>query len=306
MSSKARVAVLGTGIMGSAVARNLLRAGMGVRVWNRTRSRAELLQRDGAQVAASPAEAAQGVDFLITLLPEASVIEEVVGRDVLASLASGGVWLQMSTVGIEGCERLGRIAAESGVAYVDAPVLGTRQPAEEGTLVVLASGPEELRERCRPIFDAIGRRTLWLGPAGMGSRLKLVTNNWIAGFLGALAETLALAEAIGVDPARFFEAIESGPLDTPFARSKGSDDARAELRDKLHGEACAEGCPVDPGRGQGQRATAGDHRGGGVALRRGDRHGARRGGHVSPLPGGARRPPLKTRVRSGPLLPGAA
>lgn len=221
MSSKARVAVLGAGIMGSAVARNLLRAGMGVRVWNRTRSRAELLQRDGAQVAASPAEAAQGVDFLITLLPDASVIEEVVGKDVLASLASGGVWLQMSTVGIAGCERLRRIAAEGGVAYVDAPVLGTRQPAEEGRLVVLASGPEELRERCRPIFEAIGSRTLWLGPAGLGSRLKLVTNNWIAGFLGALAETLALAEAIGVDPARFFEAIEGGPLDAPFARVKG-------------------------------------------------------------------------------------
>ncbi|GBD15290.1 2-(hydroxymethyl)glutarate dehydrogenase [bacterium HR26] len=221
MSSKARVAVLGAGIMGSAVARNLLRAGLGVRVWSRTRSRAELLQRDGAQVAASPAEAAQGVDFLITLLPDASVIEEVVGKDVLASLASGGVWLQMSTVGIAGCERLRRIAAESGVAYVDAPVLGTRQPAEEGTLVVLASGPEELRERCRPIFEAIGSRTLWLGPAGMGSRLKLVTNNWIAGFLGALAETLALAEAIAVDPARFFEAIEGGPLDAPFARVKG-------------------------------------------------------------------------------------
>lgn len=221
MSSEARVAVLGTGIMGSALARNLLRAGMDVRVWNRTRRRAELLQRDGAQVAASPAEAAQGVDFLITLLPEAGVIEEVVGNGVLVSLASDGVWLQMSTVGIEGCERLGQLAAESGVAYVDAPVLGTRQPAEEGKLVVLASGPEDLRERCRPIFEAIGSRTLWLGPAGMGSRLKLVTNNWIAGFLGALAETLALAEAIGVDPARFFEAIEGGPLDAPFARIKG-------------------------------------------------------------------------------------
>ncbi len=221
MSSEARVAVLGTGIMGSAVARNLLRAGISVRVWNRTPSRAELLAREGAQVAESAAAAARGADFLITLLPDAGVIEEVVGNGVLVSLASDGVWLQMSTVGIEGCERLGQLAAESGVAYVDAPVLGTRQPAEEGKLVVLASGPEDLRERCRPIFEAIGSRTLWLGPAGMGSRLKLVTNNWIAGFLGALAETLALAEAIGVDPARFFEAIEGGPLDAPFARIKG-------------------------------------------------------------------------------------
>lgn len=207
--------------MGSAVARNLLRAGMEVRVWNRTPSRAEPLAREGAEVTASPAEAARGVDFLIPFLPDAGVIQEVIAQGVLTALARNGVWLQMSTVGIEGCERLGQLAAESGVAYVDAPVLGTRQPAEEGKRVVLASGPEELRDRCRPIFEAIGSRTLWLGPAGMGSRLKLVTNNWIAGFLGTLAETLVLAEAIGVDPARFFEAIEGGPLDAPFARIKG-------------------------------------------------------------------------------------
>uniref|UniRef100_A0A831X7N4 NAD(P)-dependent oxidoreductase n=1 Tax=Thermorudis peleae TaxID=1382356 RepID=A0A831X7N4_9BACT len=221
MSSRARVAVLGTGIMGSAVARNLLRAGVEVRVWNRTPQRAEPLAREGIQIGESAAAAARDADFLITFLPDASVIEEVVRDGVLGALAPSGVWLQMSTVGIEGCERLGRIAAESGIAYVDAPVLGTRQPAEEGTLVVLASGPEELRERCQPIFDAIGRRTLWLGPAGMGSRLKLVTNNWISGLLGALAETLALAEAIGVDPDWFFEAIEGGPLDAPFVRVKG-------------------------------------------------------------------------------------
>lgn len=154
MSGGTQVAILGTGIMGSAVARNLLRAGMAVHVWNRTPSRAEPLTREGAQVAGSPAEAVRGSDFLITLLPDADVIEEVVREDVLTALASGGVWLQMSTVGVEGCERLGQLAAKSDVAYVDAPVLGTRQPAEEGTLVVLASGPEELRERCRPIFEA--------------------------------------------------------------------------------------------------------------------------------------------------------
>jgi 3-hydroxyisobutyrate dehydrogenase len=131
------------------------------------------------------------------------------------------VWIQTSTVGEEGSDRLAEVAAQYGVTYVDAPVLGTKEPAEQGQLIVLASGPEEVRERCQPIFDAIGSNTLWLGPAGAGSRLKLVTNNWIVGLLGVLAETISLARAVGVDPARFLEAIEGGPLGAPYAQMKG-------------------------------------------------------------------------------------
>jgi 3-hydroxyisobutyrate dehydrogenase len=149
-------------------------------------------------------------------------VEEAVGDGVLPALAEGGVWLQMSTVGEEGNERLAELAAEQGVAYVDAPVLGTRQPAEQGQLIVLASGPEEVRERCEQVFDAVGSKTVWLGEAGDGSRLKLVVNNWIVGLLGVLAETVALAEATGVDPARFLETIEGGPLGLPYAQMKGS------------------------------------------------------------------------------------
>ena len=219
----ATVAVLGTGIMGAAMARNLLAAGMEVRVWNRSRGKAQPLTESGAKVADSPAGAAEGADFLITMLPDAGVVEEVVGArgGPLSVLAEGGVWLQTSTVGIEGNERLEKIAAEHGVAYVDAPVLGTKQPAEQGQLVVLASGPEEVRERSQPVFDAVGGETLWLGGAGAGSRLKLVVNNWIVGLLGVLAETVAFAEATGVDPARFLEVIDGGPLGLPYAQLKG-------------------------------------------------------------------------------------
>jgi 3-hydroxyisobutyrate dehydrogenase len=221
--SSATVAVLGTGIMGAAMARNLLAAGMQVRVWNRSREKAEPLVQDGATVAASPAEAAEGAGFALTMLPEAGVIEEVaVGEDgALSTLSGDGVWLQMSTVGIEGHERLAALAQERGVTYVDAPVLGTKEPAEGGQLVVLASGPKEIRERCEPVFDAVGSKTLWLGEAGTGSRLKLITNNWIVGLLGVLAETISLARATGVDPARFLEVIEGGPLGLPYAQMKG-------------------------------------------------------------------------------------
>ena len=119
---------------------------------------------------------------------------------MLPALAEGGVWLQMSTVGEEGNEWLAGLAARHGVAYVDAPVLGTRQPAGQGQLVVLASGPEDVKERCEPVFGAVGGKTVWLGEAGEGSRLKLVLNNWIVGLLGVLAETVAFARATGWIP----------------------------------------------------------------------------------------------------------
>ena len=151
----AAVAVLGTGIMGAAMARNLLEAGMEVRVWNRSRGKAEPLAENGAKVTGDPAEAADGADFLITMLPDADIVEEVVGGEdgPLSVLAEDGVWLQTSTVGIEGNERLEKVADEQGVAYVDAPVLGTKQPAEQGQLMVLASGPEEVRQRLQQVFD---------------------------------------------------------------------------------------------------------------------------------------------------------
>jgi len=195
---------------------------MEVRAWNRTREKAEPLADDGAKVADTPAEAAEGARFVLTMLAETdAVVEAVDGGGALSALLYDGVWLQMSTVGTEGHERLARVADERGVFYVDAPVLGTKEPAEQGQLIVLASGPDEVRERCQHVFDTLGSTTFWLGPAGAGSRLKLVTNNWIVGILGILAETVTLAEAVGVDPARFLEVIEGGPLGLPYAQIKG-------------------------------------------------------------------------------------
>jgi 3-hydroxyisobutyrate dehydrogenase len=222
MADDTTVAVLGTGIMGSAMARNLLASGLEVRTWNRSREKAEPLARYGAEVADNPGDAARGADFVLTMLADTDAVEEAVGGDVLPVLAEDGVWLQMSTVGEGGNERLLRLAADHGVAYVDAPVLGTKQPAEQGQLIVLASGPEEVRERSEQVFGAVGSKTVWLGEAGEGSRLKLVVNNWIVGILGVLAETVAFANTIGVDPAKFLETIEGGPLGLPYAQMKGN------------------------------------------------------------------------------------
>ena len=222
MAENATVALLGTGIMGAAMARNLLAAGMEVRAWNRSIDKAQPLADEGATVVEDVAGAAAGADFLLTMLADADVIEEVVGQGALPALTEGGVWLQMSTVGEEGNEKLASLAAETGVAYVDAPVLGTKEPAEQGQLVVLASGPEEVREKCGPVFEALASKSVWLGEAGSGSALKLVVNNWIVGLLGVLAETVAFARATGVDPRSFLETIEGGPLGLPYAQMKGN------------------------------------------------------------------------------------
>ena len=205
------------------MARNLNGAGMEVRAWNRSLDKAKSLGEDGIEVSASPTEAARGADFLVTMLADGGVVADIVDGDEgpLAALADGGVWIETSTVGVEDIERLAKIAARFGVVFVDAPVLGTKAPAENGQLIMLASGPEEAHEKCEPVFEVIGSKTVWVGEAGAGTRLKLVVNNWITGLLGVLAETVAFAEALDVDPARFLETIEGGPLGLPYAQMKG-------------------------------------------------------------------------------------
>jgi 3-hydroxyisobutyrate dehydrogenase len=217
------VAVLGTGIMGGAMARRAARAGMRVAAWSRPLEDAVQLEPDGVRVFSTAREAVAGVDVVVTMAPDAHAIEGfAVGPDgFLAGAARGAVWAQCATVGLVGCERLAALAAQAGVAFVDAPVLGTREPAERGELVVLGSGPDDRLDRCAPFFEAIGKRTLRLGAAGAGTRLKLVTNNWIVGATAVLSETMALAEALGVDGAVFLDAIAGSAVDMGYAQIKG-------------------------------------------------------------------------------------
>lgn len=216
-----KIGFLGTGTMGLPMARNLARAGFDISAWNRTPERAQPLADDGAKVAQTPAEAAQEADILISMLSDADAVLESVRR-ALDGFRPGGTWVQMSTIGIEATESCAQLARDAGLTFLDAPVLGTREPAEQAKLVVLASGPSDAQASCQPVFDALGHRTLWLGQAGQGSRAKVVINSWIVGVVGVLAETITLAETLGVDPWSFFEAIEGGALDLPYARMKGS------------------------------------------------------------------------------------
>lgn len=215
-----RVCVLGTGTMGAGMARNLAAAGLDTRAWNRTAARAAPLAADGVTVREDLAEAVRDADVLVTMLWDADTVEGVL-REAGGGWSSGAVLLQTSTVGVEGAGRLAEVAAELGLRYVDAPVQGTRQPAEQGTLVVLASGPDDTRPVLAPVLDAIGSRTLWLGAAGAGSRLKLATNTFVVTVTASLAESMSVASALGLAPSTFLDAIAGGPLESPFVAKKG-------------------------------------------------------------------------------------
>jgi 3-hydroxyisobutyrate dehydrogenase len=217
------IAVLGTGGMGTPIAQNLLAAGFPVSVWNRTQARAAPLAEAGARLAPSPPEAVKDADVVLTMLADGAAVENVMSGTggALGSLSAGSVWIQMATIGVEWTERLAKLAAEHDIEFVDAPVSGSDGPAREGQLVVLASGPKGVEARLKPIFDVLGRSTLWLGPAGQGTRLKLVLNIWLATQVEAVAEAMALAERLGVDQGIFIETIADGPLGSPYSVAKG-------------------------------------------------------------------------------------
>jgi 3-hydroxyisobutyrate dehydrogenase len=211
------VAVLGTGTMGAGMVRSLRRADLPVRMWNRDPAKARALTGTGAEALDAAAEAVRGADVVLTMLLDADAVLDVIRS---AAPAAGTTWLQASTVGVDGADRTAEAARELDLVLVDCPVLGTRQPAEQGKLVLLASGPEEARPRLQPVLDALGSKTLWLGEAGAGSRLKMACNAWLFMVTAGTAQSIALARGLGVDPRDFLAAIEGGPLDAPYAHLK--------------------------------------------------------------------------------------
>jgi 3-hydroxyisobutyrate dehydrogenase len=224
MSERPVVAVLGAGgTMGMGMATNIARAGLALVAWNRTRQKAEPLGEHGARIVDTPAEAGAEADVIVTMLTDGdAVLAAMQGEHgALAQAREGSVWTQMGTIGERATARCNELAHGEGVGFVDAPVSGTKQPAAEGKLIVLASGPQGLRERVQPVFDAVGQRTLWASEeAGAGTRLKLVTNAWLVAVAEGVAETIALAEGLDLNPRLFLEAIDGGPLESPYARMK--------------------------------------------------------------------------------------
>jgi 3-hydroxyisobutyrate dehydrogenase len=218
-----QIAVIGAGTMGAAMARQLLGAGMNVRVWSRHPASTMPLVELGATAFDEAPDAVRDADVVVTMLPAADATSGVmVEGHGLHAMRPGSIWVQMATIGVEATERLvTRVQnLRPDVTFVDAPVSGSREPAEKGQLLILASGPPAAARYLEPVFGALGRTTLWLGPAGAGSALKLVLNTWLAFQAEGAAEAASLAERMGVPAAALFDALGDSPLSSPYALGK--------------------------------------------------------------------------------------
>jgi 3-hydroxyisobutyrate dehydrogenase len=211
--------MLGAGLMGFAMGQRLLEQGVEVIAWDRTAEHARALEAAGGQAASSPEDVLASASAVITMLPTAEIVLGVV-EPLLTDWPEGTVWLQMSSVGASEADQLARVAQEHHVMIVDAPVSGSTHPAHEGHLTILASGPDSVREQLQPVFAALSSRVMWVGEAGMGSRLKLAANHWLVASVTAVAETMHLCEAMGLDQQPFVELLEDGPLGSPYIREK--------------------------------------------------------------------------------------
>jgi 3-hydroxyisobutyrate dehydrogenase len=218
-----QVTILGTGTMGHAMATNVLRAGIPTVVWNREPEATRDLAALGAGVADTPADAVRRAAIVVTMVTDADAVISI-ARDqgMLAALAPGSIWVQMSTIGVAGIERVGALVADArpDITLVDAPVSGSKEPAEQGQLTIFASGPDEVQERLTPLFDALGQRTIWVGPFGTGTRLKIVNNTWLAFAAEAVDASVALAHRLGLETATVANALGGSPLVSPWQAAK--------------------------------------------------------------------------------------
>ena len=217
-----KITVLGTGIMGTGVVHSLLRAGLQVTVWNRTPERAAPLEADGATVASSVREAVEHADVVISVVFDAQAVLDLLA-ETASAVPSGAVWMQASTVGIDGADAVAAVAQKHGVSLVETMMLGTKQPAEDGKLVLLTAGDPDLMRSLDPVLDAVSQKVINAGDTvGRATALKLACNAWIAAITAATAQSLALTRAQGLDPQLFLDAIKGGAVDCSYAHLKGA------------------------------------------------------------------------------------
>ena len=217
-----RVTVLGTGAMGAGVAASLLREGHDVTVWNRTRDRAEPLAEHGATVAGDAAQAVEHAEVVLLTLFDTDAVVDVL-EQAADDAPEDAVWVQSSTVGVAGTETVVQLAEKYGITLVEAMMLGTKAPAEQGKLTMLVAGPDAPVATIEPVLDAIGAKTVRAGDrVGQGTALKLAANAWIASITAATGQSLAIARALGLDPQLFLDAIDGSASDSAYAHAKGA------------------------------------------------------------------------------------
>lgn len=206
--------------MGAGMARRMRHEGLEVTAWNRTREKAEPLAEDGVEIADSVSDAVTGADVVVTMVFDTDAVLALTD-DIVSNLGSDAVWLQSSTVGVKGIRRIAEVVDDARM--LDAPMLGTKKPAEEGKLVPIVSGDAEAIDRARTVLEAVGAKTVVAGDRlGQASALKLACNAWIFAITAATAQSIALARGLGIDGGQFLEAISGGSADSPYAQLKGA------------------------------------------------------------------------------------
>ena len=212
------VGLMGLGLMGKPMGRNLLKAGFPLVVWNRTPSKADDLVREGAKLAASPRELAAQVNVLITIVSDPPALEQVMWgpQGALDGLRSGSLFIDSSTVSPELARREGAACAERGIDFLDAPVTGGTWGAEKGELVFMIGGKPEVLDRAKPVLEAMGKRFFFLGPNGAGQTVKLAMNLILALEVEALAEATALVTTAGIAGEKLVEVLQSSMGRSPL------------------------------------------------------------------------------------------
>jgi 3-hydroxyisobutyrate dehydrogenase-like beta-hydroxyacid dehydrogenase len=208
---KPTVGLIGLGLMGKPMGRNLLKAGFPLVVWNRTAARAEELVSEGAKLAANPRETAAAADVLISIVSDPPALEEVLwgAQGAMEGLRRGSLYMDSSTISPELARRVAAACGERGVDFLDAPVTGGDWGAKKGELVFMIGGKAEVLERAKPVLEVLGKKFFSLGPNGAGQTVKLAMNLILALEVEALAEALALATSAGVPGEKLVEVMQS-------------------------------------------------------------------------------------------------
>jgi 3-hydroxyisobutyrate dehydrogenase-like beta-hydroxyacid dehydrogenase len=219
-----RIGFVGLGIMGSAMAANLQKAGYKLTVWNRATDKCNQLVANGAAVATSPKAVAEKSDLIISMMADPAAVAAVRdGADgIIAGLQAGSGYIDMSTVDEATSRHATQLCKEKGALFLEAPVAGSRKPAEDGTLTIMAAGDRPLYDKAYPLFEKMGKKILFLGDVGNATRMKLANNLIMGGMLAAFCEGMALSARTGLDTSQLLEVLDAGAMSNPMFRLKGN------------------------------------------------------------------------------------
>jgi 3-hydroxyisobutyrate dehydrogenase/glyoxylate/succinic semialdehyde reductase len=217
-----KIGFIGLGIMGSRMAANLLKNGYELIVYNRTKEKAEPLLENGAELAGSPAEAAKVSDVMFTMLANPDAVKETaLGKNgFLTSMKRNSIWVDCSTVNPSFSKEMSERSKENGIRFLDAPVAGTKDPAEKGELIIFVGGDEKDFNELKPALQVLGKKVLHMGDNGKGTSMKMVVNLMLANSMVSFAEAMTLGESLGFPKETLFNTLIGGPVTAPFLASK--------------------------------------------------------------------------------------